>query len=66
MAEQIEYDDIFKAAKAFQRWIPALRDHTLRIKTFDDAYRIIYGAVNARGNIVSFEMRVSTSVVQVI
>ena len=55
MMNELELDDIFKAAKAFQHEIPALRDYMLRVK-HDGRYHVMFDKVNTRGNLVGFEI----------
>lgn len=52
---EIELDDLFKAAKAFQRKIPALKGYTVRIK-YGGRYHILFDKVNEAGNLVGFEI----------
>ncbi len=59
--KQIEFDEVFKAAKAFQQEIPALKDYKLRIK-HDGRYHILFDKVNEVGNLVGFEIIVPMTV----
>lgn len=61
--KQIEVDDVFKAAKAFKNEIPAIRDHSVRVKFINGFYRLMIEKVNENGNNTGFQMFVPESVV---
>lgn len=60
MLREFSLEEVFKAAKAYQKKTPKLKGHTVRVKPdpLCSRYLILFEKVNGSGNNVGFEIAV--------